>query len=570
MDLKDIDEHLELSESNINITLQSILSSITINNSINVSESIYTDTNIDKWITKLPITRGGAIVMDKIIKNPINDKDLLIKRQQTYYEIFNYQLQTLKEHEKDILWIMNLKKDIEDDMSINLLFPSTYLINYLNNYRFFLDGYHLYKIFLIPCSCIFYPLSIIVTPYYYLNKYMGLNLGFGKYLELLFQFLKMFLQPSGNLRKDFFKIISFLIYIFIYIYGVYQTFIISYITFKIRNKLLTKIKGLVDFIKTSLVIIKRSKNIWKSFDIYNLNENEIYYSISKLNNIKYDISTVYKLWKDNEYKLAIIKILKVIYILDVINVVSKLKRNTYWTIPEYSNTNTIIIGIGNPLLNNNQVLNPVNLTKNLIITGVNAGGKTTYVKSIASNIILSQTIGVINALKANIIIYDAIISFMRVKDEVGHKSYFEAESDCCNNLINIANDLHKNKQKGLFVLDEPMHSTPPIEGMSVAYAVAKYLGKLSGITTIITTHFHNLIELGQSTNKTNYINISVNATKDELIPDKFNFDYKINKGFSKQTIAIELLKKQKFNDEIINSAIEIKNKLCNQNLRYDL
>jgi hypothetical protein len=572
MDLKDIDDHLELSESNINITLQSMLSSITIKNSINVSDSIYTDTTIDKWITKLPITRGGAIVMDKIIKNPTNDKDLLLKRQETYYEIFNYQLQTLKDHEKDILWIMNLKKDIEDDMSINLLFPSTYLINRLNNFRVFLDGYHLYKILFVPCSCIFYPLSIILTPYYYLNKYMGLNLGFGKYLEILFQFLKMLLKPSGNLRKDFFKIISFLIYIFIYIYGVYQTFVISYITYKIREKLLTKIRGLVDFIKTSLVIVKRAKNLWKSFDIYNLEESEIYYAISKLNEIKYDISTVYKLWKDDEYKDAIIKILKVIYILDVINVVSKLKRNKQWTIPEYSNKNTIIIGIGNPLLGDNQVLNPVNLTKNLIITGVNAGGKTTYVKSIASNIILSQTIGVINALKANILIYDAIISFMRVKDEVGHKSYFEAESDCCNNMIKIATDLHNNKQKGLFVLDEPMHSTPPIEGMSVAYAVAKYLGKLSGITTIITTHFHNLIQLGESkdNDKNNYINISVNATKDELIPDKFNFDYKINKGSSKQTIAIELLKKQKFNDEIINSAIEIKNKLCHQNLRHDL
>jgi len=110
-------------------------------------------------------------------------------------------------------------------------------------------------------------------------------------------------------------------------------------------------------------------------------------------------------------------------------------------------------------------------------------------------------------------------------------------------------------------LDEPMHSTPPIEGMAVAYAIAKYLGNLEGITIIITTHFHNLITLEE--NKERFLNISVNAD------DKFKFDYKINKGSSKQTIAIELLKKQKFNDEIINSAIETKNKLCNENLRND-
>lgn len=568
MDLKDIDNHLELSENNINIILNSILSSFNINNTINVSDSIYTDTNIDNWINNLPITRGGAIVMDKIIKNPINDKELLIKRQETNYNIFNYQLKILKNNEKDILWIMNLKEEIDDDMSINLLFPSTFLINKLNNYRIFLDSYHLYKIFFIPCSCLIYPLSIFMTPYYYLNKYMKLNISFAKYFELLLQLLKMILKPSGNIRKDFFKLISFLIYIFIYLYSIYQTFVIAYITYKIREKLLTKIKGLVDFIKTSLILIKRSNFIWKSFDIYNLDIKDVYYAINKLNDINYDISSVYKLWKDDDYKKSIIIILKIVYLLDIINSISKLKKSNYWTIPNYSTTNTKIIGIGNPLLGNNQVLNPVDLNKNLIITGVNAGGKTTYVKSIASNIILSQTIGIINALKADIILYDAIISFMRVKDEVGHQSYFEAETDCCHNMITIADDLYKRKLKGLFILDEPMHSTPPIEGMSVAFAIAKYLGKIDGITTIITTHFYNLIELGYIEN-TKFINISVNAIKD-LNLNKYIFDYKIKKGASKQTIAIELLKKQKFNDEIINSAIEIKNKLYNENLRYDL
>lgn len=565
MELKDIDNHLELTENNIHITLQSILSSFTIPNTIHVSKSIYTDTNIDTWISKLPITRGGSILIDTIIKNPIANKELLLQRQKTSYEIFNYQLEILKEKEKDILWIMTLKEEIDDDMSMNLLFPSTYLINRLNNYRIFLDCYHLYKILFTPFSCIFYPLSIFLTPYYYLNRYMHLNLSFFKYLSILFQFLKMMFRPSGNYRKDFIKLITFMIYVFIYIYGMYQTFLISYITYKLREKLLLKIKGLVDFIKTSLNIIKRSNFIWKSYDIFNLNNEEVFKAIHKLDEIKYDTSTIYKLWKDTEFKKSIIIILKIIYLLDVINSISKLKKNRNWTLPKYSNENTKIWDMGNPLLTDNQIFNPINLDKNIIITGVNAGGKTTYVKSIASNIILSQTFGIINGYKANVLLYDAIISFMRVRDEVGVKSYFEAETDCCNQMIIIATDLHQRNKKGLFILDEPMHSTPPIEGMSVAHAIAKYLGSLDGITTIITTHFHNLISLGDTNER--FINLSVNAVENN---GEYEFDYKIRKGASKQTIAIELLKKQKFNDEIINSAIEIKNKLCNENLRYDL
>ena len=75
MDIKDLDNFLEITETNLNLILSSILSNITINDTINTSLSIYTDTNIDEWIKKLPITRGGSIVIDKIIKNPINNKD---------------------------------------------------------------------------------------------------------------------------------------------------------------------------------------------------------------------------------------------------------------------------------------------------------------------------------------------------------------------------------------------------------------------------------------------------------------------------------------------------------------
>jgi predicted ATPase len=565
MDIKDLDNFLEINETNLNLILSSILSNITINNTINTSPSIYNDTNIDEWIKKLTITRGGSIVIDKIIKNPINNKQLLLARQNTFYEIPKYQIDILKSTEKDLLWIMHLKEEIDDDMSINLLFPSTYLINRFNNYRTFLDLYHIYKIIFMPLTTLIYPLSIILTPYFYLNKYMHLNLSFFKYLNILFQFLKMLFKPSGDLRKDLMKLISFLIYVFIYLYSIYQTFLISYIIFKTREKLFIKIKGLVDFIKTSLVLIKRTDFNWFPFNIYNLKKEEVLNSIKNLEEINYDISTIYKLWKNPKFKSSIIIILKVIYILDTINTISSLKKNKYWSIPTYSKTNTKIWGLRNPLLNDNQISNPVDLKRNLIITGVNAGGKTTFVKSIASNIILSQTFGIINGIKGELMIYDAIISFMRVKDELGSKSYFEAETDCCSNIIRIADDINKNKKKGLFILDEPMHSTPPIEGMSVAYAIAKYLGNLEGISIIITTHFHNLISLEE--NKKRFLNLSVNAIKDEN--NKFIFDYKINKGSSKQTIAIELLKKQKFNDEIINSAIEIKNKLCNENLRND-
>jgi DNA mismatch repair protein MutS len=215
----------------------------------------------------------------------------------------------------------------------------------------------------------------------------------------------------------------------------------------------------------------------------------------------------------------------------------------------------------NPLLLEDQITNPVSIEKNIIITGPNAGGKTTYVKSILSNIILAQTIGITYCSKSEITIYDCIYSFMRINDVLGSKSYFEAETEYCSKMIKIAKDLNDNNKKGLLIMDEPMHSTPPIEGMSTAYAVAKYIGDLQNIKLIITTHYHKLIDL-EIDYPDKFINLSVNA---EILPNnKFNFTYKIHKGYSKQCIALELLEKQKFPLDVIESAIKMKNKLCEE------
>jgi len=567
MNIDELNVFFELPDKTANILLDDILKNNYDKNKIIVSDNVYTDTKINEWIKTKTTTKGGSLLIEKLIKTPINDKKILLDRQNVNYEVLSYHLDILKNNENDLLWIMTLKEEFDEDLSINLLFPSTYIINNINYCSWILDFYHLYKIILLPLSSFLFPLSIIYTPFYYLNKYLQFKITFLEYLNIIYQFIKILFTYSGNIKNDLIKLITILIYIALYVYGIYQTFYISYIIYKIREKLFNKVHGLIDFIKTSITIIKQSNNAWKPYFLYSheVNETEINKSIYNLSKLDNDISTIYKLWKDQQYKQDIINILKIVYTIDIINYISKLKKNNYWCIPSFNNTDTKIWNIHNPLLPSTQTPNPVNLKKNIIITGVNAGGKTTYVKSITTNIILAQTFGIINAIKGNIYLYDAITTFMRVVDIVGDKSYFETETSYCNNMISIANDLHKNNKRGLFLMDEPMHSTPPIEGVAVAFSVAEYLGKLKGITLIITTHFHNLIEL-ETLYKSSFINLNVNASYNQ-ITKLYDFNYKINKGGSTQIIAIELLEKHKFNKDIINSAIEMKNKLYNQSLR---
>jgi len=274
-------------------------------------------------------------------------------------------------------------------------------------------------------------------------------------------------------------------------------------------------------------------------------------------NINNSMTDIYRIWKDDNIKKDISSLLKTIYAIDVIDTINKLLLSGEWSKAIYSNE-TLLWDAKNPILKSEQIANPVNLKKNIIVTGPNAGGKTTYVKTILANVILGQTIGITYSLRSQIILYDTINSFMRVSDILGTRSYFEAEAEYCLNMINKAVSISAQNKRGLFLMDEPMHSTPPTEGMATAYAVIEYLSKLDGISLIITTHFHKLVKL-EELYPEKFINLSVDAIPHN---NRYIFPYKIKRGYSYQCIAIELLDIKEFPTIIIDNAIKMKNKIC--------
>jgi len=516
---------------------------------IDISNDVYKDTNIDNWATKIPILEGSKILIDKLIKHPINDREILIRRQNACVD-YHIDIEILKDYEDDILWIYKISEEINDNSSIEILFPSSFIISYINYFEFLLDSYHIYKIYFIPITSILYPVSTFFAPYFYLKNYMKLDITFSSYINTIYYIISVLLRTTGNFRQDLTKFVTLFLYVGIYLYNMYQTYEIAVFLYNTKQKLHEKMDGLVKFVKHSLNI---TKNVSKTaldpfFDI-----DKDFHNID-INNSMTDI---YKIWKDEKLKTQLSDLLKTIYGIDVLYSINNLLLSNDWSVPEYKN-DTTLWAAKNPILNNEQISNPINLDKSIIVTGPNAGGKTTYVKTILSNVILSQTFGITYSLKSNMIIYDTINSFMRVSDELGNRSYFEAEAEYCLNMINKAKLLNENGENGLFLMDEPMHSTPPTEGMATAYAVIEYLSKISGISLIITTHFHKLVEL-EKIYPNKFINLSVDAIPED---NGYYFPYKIRNGHSYLCIAIELLDIKDFPKEIIDNAIKMKNKIC--------
>jgi DNA mismatch repair ATPase MutS len=145
---------------------------------------------------------------------------------------------------------------------------------------------------------------------------------------------------------------------------------------------------------------------------------------------------------------------------------------------------------------------------------------------------------------------------MRISDELGTMSLFEAEVKRCADLIAQAEITSSQGLKALYFLDEPMHSTPPIEGSATSKAVIEFIARLPGVRVLATTHYHDLTSM----DPTHFHNVSMDAIKTQT-GTKYIFPYKIQKGPSFKCIALELLEENKLPSIIIQEAIRIKDEL---------
>ena len=138
-------------------------------------------------------------------------------------------------------------------------------------------------------------------------------------------------------------------------------------------------------------------------------------------------------------------------------------KNLYYAelLKDYNNRNSCQI-----------VKNNIKLNNNLVLTGPNASGKTTILKSTLFNIILCQQIGCGFFDEANVNIYDYIHCYINIPDTSGRDSLFQAEARQCKNILSVIEE-NKNS-KHLCIFDELYSGTNPEEAVQSAYVSKTY------------------------------------------------------------------------------------------------
>jgi DNA mismatch repair ATPase MutS len=191
------------------------------------------------------------------------------------------------------------------------------------------------------------------------------------------------------------------------------------------------------------------------------------------------------------------------------------------------------------------VSNDIALDKNMILTGVNASGKTTMLKSVFINIILSQQMGIGSFSSFSFQPYDYLHCYINIIDTSDRYSLFQSECKKCQEIIQ---SIQENPNKKHFcVFDEIFSGTTPDEAIKCGYGFLTFLNSNPNIKFILTTHFMDLCKQLEDDNISNYKMVSTIHDK------KLLHTYKLEKGMNDIQGSVEILRQLNFPEEVIST-----------------
>lgn len=472
--------------------------------------------------------------------------------------------------------------DIWNEIKLDTGFREKYyyvdweILEFLNKSEIFLQFISIYNLF-SPIFSLIMPIFILIIPFFIIRM-RGLNLTIYEYTEVL----KIVAQSNaiGKIFTTNFAEITAQekIYIFIsagfYLFSIYQNIMVC-VKFNsnmqkihqhfanIRNYLEKTILSMENFlsfsqdleshsefnsnVRNKMEILKNMKNKLSSISEYSL------FNMYKFKEIGNIFKYFYELHTDVTYNEAILYSLGFNGYIDCIeglqqNIVER-KINFAKFNKAGSKKNTFKNSYY-ACLSKDGKKNNIKLKKSLIITGPNASGKTTILKSTLINILFTQQFGCGFYDSAKLSPFHHIHCYLNIPDTSGRDSLFQAEARRCKEILDCINE--NPKESHFCVFDELYSGTNPEEAETSATSFMLYLQKYKSVTSLLTTHF---IKVCHQLDNTKTIQNYKMVTDIDKNNKRIIYTYKMAPGISEVKGGINVLTNLNYPKEIIDRTL---------------
>ncbi|MCR5685493.1 MAG: hypothetical protein K6G81_08775 [Lachnospiraceae bacterium] len=198
------------------------------------------------------------------------------------------------------------------------------------------------------------------------------------------------------------------------------------------------------------------------------------------------------------------------------------------------------LNLAHPLLND-PVTNDLDISRPVLLTGSNASGKSTFLKTVALNAILAQTIHTVLAQSYEAPVFHVMTSMALRDDIASGESYYIVEIKSLKRIID-----EKGSVPVLCFIDEVLRGTNTVERIAASTQILRGLGDANALC-LAATHDIELTHLLEDV----YDNYHF---EEQIEEDEIIFDYKLKKGRAASRNAISLLRIMGYPQDTVEAA----------------